>query len=88
MTDLATELRIIATEAGRLDPGDRAKIAEMVEHFEWLQDELTRTRAALFEETARRIAASERLTQLQPKPALPMSMSSGWLSFTPNKVLS
>lgn len=77
MTDLSEHLRIIARDGGRLDQADRARIAEAAEQFEQMQSALIATNQALIECNAHRLAATERLLELQPRPLF--EMSSGWI---------
>jgi hypothetical protein len=74
--DLANDLRIIATETGRLDSADRAKIIEAAHYFEETQAALAQAQRELIEANARRLAMSERLFELKPPS---WSMSSGWI---------
>lgn len=75
--DLANDLRIIATETGRLDSADRAKIIEAAHYFEATQAALVQAQRELIEANARRQAMSDRLLELNPPS---WSMSSGWIS--------
>lgn len=75
MIDLSDELRIIATET-RLASADRARIVEAAEQFEQMQSALISTNQALIECNAQRVAATERLMELKPRP---WSISSGWI---------
>lgn len=63
--DLPETLRIIATET-RLSAGDRAMIIQTAIHVEELQRTLTETQRELIEANGRRVAATERLLELQP----------------------
>jgi hypothetical protein len=93
MTDTADNLRIIATETGRLSASDRAAIASAAEELEMailarLQSdvkvlELNAQRIALndrLKETRRQIDALSALPRAAPSPLspdLPWSMSTG-----------
>lgn len=81
MIDLADELRIIATET-RLTRDDRAKIVEAADYFETTQRALVAAQRELIEANARRVAATERLIELSPRPS--WSMSSGWITLQVN----
>lgn len=78
--DLFDELRIIAADGGRLDSAARARIAEAADTFEQMQFALIATNQALIEANAQRLAATERLMEMQPKPLF--EMSSGWIAVT------
>lgn len=82
MNDLSNDLRIIATESGRLDSADRAKIIEAAQYVEETQHALVRAHRELVEANAQRVAATERLLEL--RPPLAWSISSGWLLVTGN----
>ena len=77
MSDLSDELRIIATESGRLSGADRAVIIQAAEYLEETQRVLVQAQRELIEANARRMAATERLLELNPPS---WSISSGWLT--------
>lgn len=81
MNDLSDDLRIIATET-RLDRADRAKIIEAAEWVELAQQAIAQAQRELIEANARRVAATERLMELQPP--LNWTVSSGWMPLTAN----
>lgn len=82
MSDMADELRIIATES-RLTSADRLKIVEAAEQFELMQRTVTQAYAELFEANQKRVAATERLLEVCPPQS--WAMSSGWLQLTRTK---
>jgi hypothetical protein len=83
MTDACTELRVIAADGGRLSPDDCALIGRVADEYEHTARMLILTQMALIEEQRARIAAVERLLEIErarqvvAKPALPWSLSSG-----------
>lgn len=81
MNDLSNDLRIIATETGRLDNADRAKIIEAAQYVEETQRALVQAQRELIEANAHRRAATERLLEISPPT---WTMSSGWCSLTVN----
>jgi hypothetical protein len=85
MTDLCTELRVIAADGGRLSPADCRLIAGIADDYERTQKMLLLTQTALIEEQRARIAVVEWLFEIErerkaaARPALPQSLSSGWV---------
>lgn len=84
MTDSADELRIIATETGRLSASDRAAIARAANDLEEAINRAISLDARLLEANAHRVAltdqlAAERGKIAQAEPAQPWSMGTGWL---------
>lgn len=75
--EFSNDLRIIATEPGRLSRDDRATIIQAAEYFEETQRALVQAQRELIEANAMRVAATERLLEL--RPPLSWAMSSGWL---------
>jgi hypothetical protein len=62
------ELAIIAKDGGRLSDNDRLLIGCAVDELDQLRDELIRTNMHLIETSAKLIAVTERLTELQRNP--------------------
>lgn len=84
MEDLPNELRIIATETGRLSPADRATIARGANYLEVKINHANMLNAQLLEANAHRVALTDQLTAERRKHAgapasLPWSMSTGWV---------
>lgn len=84
MTDLPTELRIIARDGGRLSQADRAAIAQAAEEFETTMHRAMACEAALIEANAHRLALTEQIAHLRKAQALPdlqpWSYSTGWIA--------
>jgi hypothetical protein len=83
MTDLTDDLRIIATETGRLSIADRAMIARAANDLEMAIHHAISLNAQLIEANGHRIALSDQLIAERRKAApaqdaLPWSMSTGW----------
>jgi hypothetical protein len=85
MTDTADELRIIATETGRLSVADRATIASAANDLEAAINRAIELDAKLLEANAHRVALADQLTAERSKTAkaaapvgLSWSMSTGW----------
>ena len=85
MTDLPDELRIIATESGRLSTADRAAIARAANDLEAAVNRAIMLNRELLEANAHRVALQDQLTGERRKaaamaPAGPSwSMTTGWV---------
>jgi hypothetical protein len=83
MTDLADELRIIATETGRLSVSDRATIAQAANDLEYMIRHSNMLNSQLLEANAHRVALTDQLAAERRKAAapaqLPWSMGTGWV---------
>ena len=85
MTDLSDDLRIIATETGRLSVSDRATIAQAANDLEFMIHHANLLNAQLLEANAHRVALQDQLTAERRKgtaaaPAgLSWSMTTGWV---------
>jgi hypothetical protein len=85
MTELSEELRIIATETGRLSAVDRATIARAANDLEAAINRSISLDRQLLEANAHKVALTDQLADERRKAAgavpapLPWSMRTGWI---------
>ena len=78
MTDLADELRIIATETGRLSVSDRATIARAADDLEAAINRAIMLDRELLEANAHRVALQDQLTAERRKAVIAGSAAPSW----------
>lgn len=86
-SNMSDEVRIIATDSGRLTANDRQVLLLAAEELEHAYKLLIATQAALIESQQQRLALNDALMDARRRQFTPQafpSLSTGWLTFAPH----